>query len=256
MSDILISTAIITLNEEDNILRALESVSWTDEVVVIDTGSSDQTIDLCREWGARIIAGKFDGYVSSKNRAMRQTRGKWVLSLDADEEVTPELRAEIEQIIHDAAAKDGYRMPRKNHYLGRWVRHCGWYPDYQVRLWKQGSGRWVGGSVHERVEVDGEVGTTSAALNHFTYNSLDDHIIRMNKYATLHAKDRYASGKRANALHLFLTPFFQFIKLYFLRLGILDGMHGLMVSGMGTYYSYLKKAKLIELQMKEKKSRK
>lgn len=256
VSSVKISTAIITLNEEDNILRALESVSWTDEVVVLDSGSSDQTIDICRDWGARVIAGKFDGYVALKNRAMRHTTGEWILSIDADEEVSPELRAEIEEIINSQEALDGYRMPRKNHYLGKWMRYCGWYPDYQLRLWKRGTGNWVGGSVHERVDVQGQVGRTDGALNHYTYNSLDEHVTRMNRYAGLHAKDRYMNGKRANALHLLFAPVLQFIKLYVLRLGFLGGMRGLMVSGMGSYYAYLKKARLIELQMNNESARK
>jgi len=252
VSNVKISAAIIALNEESNILRALESVAWTDEVILVDSGSTDQTIDIARDWGARVIAAGFDGYVEAKNLALKYTSGQWVLSLDADEEVTPELRAEIETIVADEAAADGYRIPRRNHYLGKWMRWCGWYPDYQLRLWKRGTGRWVGGSVHERVDVNGEVGKTKAALNHFTYNSLNDHVARMNRYATLHAQDRFAAGKRATFLHLLLTPLLQFIKLYFLRLGMLGGMRGLMVSGMGSYYAYLKKAKLIELQLKEK----
>jgi (heptosyl)LPS beta-1,4-glucosyltransferase len=249
-----ISTAIITLNEEQNIIRALESVAWTDEVIVIDSGSSDQTVDICQEWGARVIAGKFDGYVRSKNRALRHTKGDWVLSIDADEEVTPELRKEIEQIIADDKAADGYRIPRKNHYLGKWVKHCGWYPDYQLRLWRRDSGQWVGGRVHERVNVNGEVRKTNAALNHFTYHTLEEHIIRMNKYAGLHANDRFDEGKRTSYISLLFAPLFQFIKLYLLRLGVFDGLHGLMVSSMGSYYAFLKKAKLIELQLKQKKS--
>lgn len=257
MSDtVRISTAIITLNEEKNIVRAIESVSWTDEVVVLDQGSVDQTIDIARDMGARVVAGKFDGYVNAKNKAMRQTSGKWILSLDADEEVTPELRKEIEAIIDSDTPADGYKIPRRNHYLGRWIKHCGWYPDYQLRLWQRDKGEWSGGSVHESVRVDGEVSKTKGALNHYTYQSLDDHILRMNKYATLYARDRYKEGKRANSFHLFFTPALQFIKLYFLRLGMLDGLHGLMVSGMGSYYAYLKKAKLIELAMNEKAGRK
>lgn len=235
-------------------MRALESVAWTDEVVVVDSGSTDQTMDLCREWGARVIAGKFDGFVNSKNRALKYTRGEWVLSIDADEQVTPELRDEILKIIQDENALDGYRVPRRNHYLGKWVRHCGWYPDYQLRLWRRPRGKWVGGSVHERVDVEGSVGKTRSALNHFTYNSIDEHILRMNRYAGLHARDRFREGKRAHAIHLFLVPAIQFFRLYFLRLGILDGLHGLMVSGMGSYYAYLKKAKLIEIQMKQNQS--
>lgn len=245
-----LSAVIIAKDEERNIARALASVAWAGEVVaVVDAESSDRTEALALGAGARVEVRPWRGYVATKNEAAALAAGDWILSIDADEEVTPELRGEIEAIVSsDEGAADGYRFPRRNHYWGRWIRHCGWYPDLQLRLWRRGRGRWVGGRVHERVEVQGRIGRTRAALNHFTYDSIGRHLRTMERYSDLSARDRFEAGRRTNALLLALTPPWQFFRSYILRGGILDGTPGLVVSALAAYYAFLKHARLWELQ--------
>jgi glycosyltransferase involved in cell wall biosynthesis len=243
-----ISAVLITKNEEAHIGRALRSVEFADEVVVLDGESTDGTVEVCRAAGARVELKPWGGFVAQKNAVTEMAAGDWVLSLDADEEVTPELRAEILRVVSDPGGREGFLIPRKNHYLGRWIRHCGWYPDHQLRLWRRGRGRWVGGSVHEHVEVDGSFGRLSAALNHFSYDSIAAHLERMNRYAGLIARDRFEQGKRAGFAGLLFAAPWQFFRIYFLRAGFLDGLPGLIVSAMGAYYAFLKKAKLWEMR--------
>ena len=247
-----ISAVLITKDEEDNIPRALRSVSFADEIIVLDTGSTDRTVEICRAGGARVEVAEWRGYVAAKNAVADLAGGDWLLSIDADEEVTPELREEIEKVVTDPRDKTGFFFPRRNHYLGRWVRRCGWYPDYQLRLWRRGRGRWVGGRVHERVEVDGLTGRTKAALNHFTYSSIDEHLRRISVYADLSAHDKFDAGKRAGLFGLLFSAPWQFIRLFILRGGMFDGVTGLAVAGMGAYYAFLKKLKLWELQTRER----
>jgi (heptosyl)LPS beta-1,4-glucosyltransferase len=245
-----ISAVLITENEERNIGRALASVEWADEIVVLDSGSSDSTVEIARGAGARVVTAAWQGYVAAKNSAAALAGGEWILSIDADEEVTPELRDEIESVVERPSGPAGYRVPRRNFYWGRRIRHCGWYPDYQLRLWRRGKGRWVGGRVHERVEVDGVIGRTKAPLNHYTYSSISEHIRRMDRYAGLSAMDRFEAGKRTGFLRLLFAAPWQFCRLYFFRWGFLDGIPGLIVSALGAHYAFLKHAKLWELQQK------
>lgn len=243
-----ISAVVITKNEERSIGRALASVAWADDVVVLDSGSSDSTVEVARRAGARVEASEWRGYVAAKNAAAELATGEWILSLDADEEVTPELRDEVSAILSHPGGAVGYKVPRRNFFWGRWIRHCGWHPDYQLRLWRRGKGRWVGGRVHERVEVDGGVGRTKAPLNHYTYSSISEYLQRMDRYAGLSAMDKYEAGKRTGFLRLLFSAPGQFIRLYFFRGGFLDGIPGLIVSALGAYYTFLKRAKLWELQ--------
>jgi len=248
-----ISAVLVTRDEERNIGRALASVGWADEVVILDCGSADRTAEICRRAGARFEVRPWLGFVDQKNAAAGAARCDWVLSLDADEEVTPGLRGEIESILEEPGEAVGFRLPRRNHYLGRWIRRCGWYPDYQLRLWRRGRGRWVGGRVHERVEVDGPVGRTRAALNHFSYDSIGEHIRRLETYSELSARDKHDAGVRANALKLLLAAPWQFFRIYVLRGGFLDGLPGLVVSAMDAWYAFLKQARLWELQRERKR---
>jgi glycosyltransferase involved in cell wall biosynthesis len=250
MSGVRISAALITRNEEHNITRALDSIDWVDEIIVLDSGSTDRTVEICRSKGVRVEHRDWEGYVAAKNAAMQLATGDWILSLDADEEVTKDLRDEIRRIVDDPGAFNGYRIPRRNHYLGHWIRHCGWYPDLQLRLWRRGKGHWGGGSVHESVTVDGTIGRLSGPLNHYTYSSISQHLDRIDRYAGLHARDRFQAGKSTNSLALFFVAPWQFLRLYVLRLGFLDGVHGLLVSAMGAHYAFLKKVRLWELQQR------
>ena len=250
-----ISAVLITKNEEANIERALRSVSFADEVIVLDGESSDRTAGICREAGARVEVKEWSGFVAQKNAAAQLATCDWILSIDADEQVTPEMQAEVERAVASPGGCIGFFVPRKNHYLGRWIKHCGWYPDFQLRLWRRGRGSWVGGRVHERVEVDGPTGRLKAALNHFSYTSIAGHLERINRYSELIAMDKLDRGEKAGLLGLMFAAPWHFFRLYILRGGILDGLHGLVVSAMGAHYAFLKKAKLWELRRRGNRPR-
>ena len=245
-----VSAVLVTKNEEHNIRRVLDSLNWVDEIIVVDSGSVDNTLKICREYEVRIEEVEWKGFTETKNIAMELADSDWILSLDADEEITPELKEELLALIESDDPLDGYRIPRKNHYLGKWIKYCGWYPDLQMRLWKYGKGRWMGGRVHESVFVDGSTGVTKAAMNHFSYNSIADHLERINKYSGLNARDKYESGKRCSFLNLLFVAPMQFVKVYLIRGGFLDGSRGLIVSVLGAFYAFQKKARLWELQQK------
>ena len=247
-----ISATIITLNEEKNIARALKSLDWVDEIIVVDSGSTDATEKICKEAGAKFISVEWPGYVAAKNMALAAATGDWVLSIDADEEVTPELRDEILKEIKSPDVAQGYFVPRKNHYLGKWIKRCGWYPDYQLRFWERERGHWQGGRVHESVKVEGRVVPLNKAINHFSYESISAHLKTIDKYTDLIARDKFEKGKKVSFFGLFFAAPLHFLKLYVLRGGFLDGLRGLLVSAMGAHYNFLKKAKLWELRLREK----
>jgi len=182
-----ISAVIITKNEERNIERCITSVRWADEVIVVDSGSTDATAAISARLGARVIVKSWEGFAAQKEFAAAQASSDWVLSLDADEEVTPELRAEIQAMLSASRepAADGYRMPRKSFFLGTWIRHGGWYPGYQMRLFRRSAAFMNHRPVHEGFEVRGAVGTLDAPLNHYTYDTIRQYLDKMNDYTSL-----------------------------------------------------------------------
>ena len=190
-----ISVAIITKDEERNIRDCLESVRWADEIIVVDNGSRDRTLDICREYGAQIFLEEWKGYPGQKNSAIQKTRNEWVLSLDADERVGPDLRREIEGALEGGPSIDGYFLPRKNFFLGRWIRYCGWYPDLNLRLFRKSRGRFQERAVHEKVELQGKTAILKNPLFHETYRSLDDFFLRMDHYSTLAAREMHRQGR-------------------------------------------------------------
>ena len=244
-----ISVTIITFNEEENIRECLESVGWADEIVVVDSGSRDRTVHICREYTDRVFIEEWKGYGRQKNMALERATGKWVLSIDADERVTPGLREEIEEILKGRAQDmDGFYIPRKNLFLGRWIRHCGWYPDYTLRLFRKGKGRFVEREVHEAVSVDGKVGYLKNPLEHHTYRSIGDYLKRMDRYSTLSAREMMREGRGAGPLDLLIRPWLTFMKMYLLRLGFLEGYRGLILSILYSIYTFSKYAKLWEMK--------
>jgi glycosyltransferase involved in cell wall biosynthesis len=246
-----ISVAIITKNEEGNIRACLESVQWADEVVVVDNGSTDRTLEICREYGARVFLEDWKGYPGQKNSAIEKTRNEWVLSLDADERVTPELRREMEERLAADAPADGYWVPRKNFFLGRWVRRCGWYPDLNLRLFRKSRGRFAEREVHERVEVRGKTLPLSQPLIHETYRTISDFLQRMDRYSTLAAREMHREGRRFRWIDLLSRPPFTFVQMYILRAGFLEGGDGLLLSVLYSYYTFAKYAKLRETGKRE-----
>ena len=244
-----ISATIVTLNEERNIARAIASLKpCVDEVVVVDSGSSDRTSEIAAEMGARVVREDWRGYAEQKNFAAACSAHDWILSIDADEELTPGLAAEI-QTLRGAGdhSKAGWTIPRRAYYLGRWIRHSGWYPDRKIRLYHRGRGAWKGERVHESVEVTGAIGGLQNDLLHFTCDSLNQHLLTIDRYTSLAAQAIAESGKPAPFRRLVIDPPWTFIRSYFLQRGFLDGMHGFVIASMAGFYTFLKYAKAREM---------
>ncbi len=238
-----ISATLITFNEERNITRAIESLRCCDEVVVVDGGSTDRTVELASNLGARVIENPWTGYAEQKNFAARQAAHDWILSLDADEALSEALEAEIWRLKKDGPEYDAYNMPRMAQYLGRWILHSGWYPDRKVRLYDRRKARWTGKYVHERVEVDGRVGRLQSNLLHFTCSSLSEHLKTMERYTTLAAEEIVSQQRKIGYRHLLLDPPWTFFRTYFLQRGFLDGAEGLAIAYTAAFYNFLKYAK-------------
>jgi glycosyltransferase involved in cell wall biosynthesis len=243
-----ISAALITHNEESNIEEALQSLAWTDEIVVVDSGSTDKTVEICRRHTDRIFSRAWTGFVDQKSHAVAMASHNWILSLDADERIGPELCREIEQLRRTGLQCVGYRMPRVAFFMGQWIRHGDWYPDYQLRLFDRRHGRWQGGRVHESVRIDGIPGVFRGEILHHTYRSLSDYLRRLETYSSLAAQDFRDKGKTASMIKLLGNPLAAFIKGYLVKQGFLDGAPGLMVAIMGAISVHFKYAKLYELQ--------
>lgn len=241
-----LSVTIICLNEAANIQGCLESVQWADEIIVSDSGSTDGTADICRRYGARVWSDAWLGFGAQKNLCASRASGEWILNIDSDERVTPGLRQEIETAIN--SGKDaGYYMPRENYFGQRRVRRCGWWPDYNLRLYRKDSGRWLERRVHESVEVAGETGYLKNPLEHRTYKDVADYLTRMQRYSTLAAEELYAAGKRARITDLLFRPPFTFFKMFVLKRGFLDGGIGIILSILYASYTLAKYAKLWEM---------
>ncbi len=244
-----ISATIITLNEERNLPRALESLTCVDEVVVVDSGSTDRTLEIARRYGARVVSNSWPGYAAQKNFAAAEAAHDWILSLDADEALSETLAAEIQQVRCGGAAAleaAGYCFPRLAQYLGQWILHSGWYPDYKLRLYDRRRGRWVGDYVHESVEVEGSVVTLQGPLHHFTCQSLSEHVRNVERYTTLAAQELRARGYRAGLGRLAFAPPLTFWKTYLLQQGFRDGHRGFLIAAMAAWYVFLKYAKTRE----------
>jgi glycosyltransferase involved in cell wall biosynthesis len=243
-----LSVAVVVLNEEDRLRACLESVVWADDLVVVDAGSSDKTVAIAREFTDRVLFRAWDGYGTQKNFALAQCEGDWVLSLDADERVPDALRAEIQAVLAagTAGGPAGYQVPRRNVFQGRWVRHGGLYPDWQLRLFRRGRGRFLERAVHESVRVDGATGRLRAALVHESYRSIGDAVARLNRYSDLAAADLARAGQGGSLVDLLGRPVWRFLSMYVLRAGFLDGWRGLVLAGLHAHYVFLRAAKVRE----------
>ncbi len=249
-----LSVAIITYNEEPNIRRTLESVAWADEIVVVDSGSTDGTAAICREYTDNVIQQDWLGFARQKNLAIDRTSGDWVLSIDADEPVESELADEIKTIIASPDALDGYHIPRKTFFLGKQVRYGGWYPDYNLRLFRKGKGQFEERAVHEAINVRGATGRTRHALLHYAYPDLASYMSSINKYSSLAVTvmgEKGISGFKAGFFNMMFRPVFAFVLKYFFRLGFLDGKHGLVLNLFHSYYVFAKYAKAWEYKSRE-----
>ena len=238
-----ISATIITHNEERDVPRAIESLRCADEIVVVDSGSTDRTVELATKLGARVVESAWQGYANQKNFAADQAAHDWILSLDADESLSEALEAELWQWKKRTPDRDAYTMPRLAQYLGRWIHHSGWYPDRKIRLYDRRKARWEGEYVHESVKVTGAVGHFESNLLHFTCDSLSEHLKTMDRYTTLAAEQILASRVEVTWGRLILEPVWTFFSTYILKLGFLDGIEGLAIANMAALYNFLKYAK-------------
>lgn len=251
-----LSIAIITLNEEKNIARCLNSLRFSGkvfekpQVVVVDSGSRDRTQKVARLKGAEVYTYAWPGYGPQKNRALDKGRGDWLLSLDADEELTPALIAEIERVIPQTPPSlNGYKIKRRAFFLGRWIRHCGWWPDSQLRLIRRGSGRFSNEPVHEGLRVEGDTPDLKEPMNHYTYDSITQYLDKMNRYSSLGVVKVKKKKKIFWVYYMTLAPLFTFTRMFFSRLGFLDGWHGFVVCGLSAFHDFAKYAKLWEKEV-------
>ena len=243
-----LTVTVITHNEAANIGAALESVSWADEIIVVDSHSTDATVAIAKARATRVEVREWAGYSAQKNLAADLASNDWILSLDADERVTPALAAEIQDLMKRGPDAKGYRVSRVTWYLGRWLHSTDWYPDYQLRLYDRRCGRWNGRRVHESFELQGTPGRLRHHLEHFAYRDVSDHVTSIDHYTTLQAEQWVEEGRRTNALEIAVHPPVAFLRNYILRLGFKDGAAGLLVSALNSYYVFLKLLKLWELQ--------
>lgn len=243
-----LSVCIICFNEERNIRRCLESATWADEIVVVDSMSQDKTVEIAREYTDKVYQKAWHGYVEQKNFAISKARGNWILSVDADEEITATLRKEILTETAKVGAKDGYRIPRHSFYQGRWINHSGYYPDRQLRLFRRERGNWTGGRVHEKVDIQGDIGDLKKDLLHYPYKGvISGQLQTVNSFSSLMAEDMYERGKRYHISLLLLRPAFKFFEVYLLKLGFLDGLAGFIIAITSAYAMFVRYVKLREL---------
>lgn len=247
-----LSVVMICYNEEENIREALESVRFSDEIVVVDSGSTDRTVAICREYTDRIVFQPWLGFSEQKNRALSHATHDWVFVLDADERVPPPLQKELLSLLEGPPPLLGYSVPRKNFFRGHWIRYGGWYPDHTLRFFNRRKGRFADRAVHERVEVNGPTGTLKNPIDHYTYRDLSDYMMRMQRYSSLAAEEMRKEGRKFRRTDLWLRPPITFLKMYLLRQGFRDQLDGLILSGLYACYTFAKYAKLAEMELAEK----
>jgi len=242
-----LSVTVITKNEAADIGDALKSVAWADEIIVVDSESTDGTAEIARQYTDRVLVRTWPGYIAQKNHAASIASHDWILSLDADERVTPALADEIRSLLATAPVHAAFAVPRATWHLGQWIRTTDWYPDYQLRLYDRRAAEWTGRYVHESVAVRGTVGRLREELQHFAFRDIADHLETIDRYTTYAARQMFENGRRAGLLQLAAYPPLAFLRNYLLRGGIRDGTVGLVISAMNSYYVMLKFAKLWEI---------
>ncbi len=243
-----ISASIIVRNEEVNIDAVCQTVSWADEIIIVDSDSTDRTVDIARRHTDKVFNREFKGYKDKHEFADSQTTGDWIFWIDADERVTPELRESIEMLKErdPATLPDGFRIARSTQYLGRWIRHSGWYPDYQMRLYRKAASYWDGVSPHETARVRGRVETLPGEFLHYTKRNLSEHHRVLDEYTTLAAEYHIKKSKRVHGIDIFFLPIAAFIRTYIFKQGFRDGVPGLIIAMFTAYSVFLKYAKVWE----------
>jgi (heptosyl)LPS beta-1,4-glucosyltransferase len=241
-----ISVAIITKNEEEIIGECLEAVSWADEVIVVDSGSSDDTVKIAKKHGARVFVNAWAGFGPQKNFALSKTRGKWILNIDADEIISPGLGEEILAVVKSKTTKAAYDMPFRNFFYGKWIRHGGLYPDRHARLFRKGKGRFPDITLHEYLQIDGEIGSLKNPVLHYTKGSITGHIASINTYTDIEKEQNIKSNYSPTGYTVFIRPLYRFIKCYFFKAGFLDGIMGLIFHVITSFGMFLGEIKILE----------
>lgn len=248
-----LSVILITQNEERNVTDCLETVRWANEIVVVDAGSTDGTVERAKAYTSHVHVRPWEGYGEAKNFALSQCRGPWILWIDADERVTPQLAEEIQGVLAaDDGQVSGYSMPRKANFLGRWIHHGGWYPGRVIRLFRKERGRFTVQRVHEQLLLDGPVSPLRSDLLHYTDPDLHHYFAKFNKYTSLAAEEMFLQGKRFRLPELLTSPPWRFVQMYILRRGFLDGLQGFVLAVVSSAYVFVKYAKLWELEQKQR----
>jgi glycosyltransferase involved in cell wall biosynthesis len=242
-----ISAIIITYNEEKNIRRCLSSINWVDEIVVVDSGSTDDTKKIASEFTPRIFDIKWEGFGKAKNFIKGKASHPWILSVDADEMISEDLKEEIQRITKSEDSLNGYYVPRKSNFLDRWIKHGGWYPDYVLRLFKKDQAKFSDSKVHEKVELNGEIGYLRNPLLHYTDPNFDHYLEKLNRYTSLGAEQLFKEGKKAKVLDLIFRPSAIFFKMYLMKRGFLDGVHGFILAVSSAFHVFSKYVKLWHL---------
>ncbi|MBF0344424.1 MAG: glycosyltransferase family 2 protein [Nitrospirae bacterium] len=240
-----VSVVIVTKNEEINIEDALKSAQMAQEIVVVDAYSTDRTLEICRAYTDKVYQNHWQGFAQQKQQAIDYAESPWVFILDSDERLTPSLVEEIASTIKDTPYQ-GFYVPRRNFFLGKWVKHSGWWPDYTLRLFKKDKGHMDQRQVHEKVIVEGTTSKLANPIEHYSYRSISDFIKRMDKYTTLSVQEINKSAIKTNVFHLTIKPLAMFLKMYVLRLGFLDGMNGFILAILYAFYTFLKYLKAWE----------
>lgn len=243
-----LSLVIITLNEEKNIERCIKSVPFASEVIIVDSFSRDRTVEIAARLGAKVLVREFMGYREQKQFALSLATQEWVLSLDADEALSVELQYEI-PVLLSRADVDGFRIPRCSFHLDRWIRHGGWYPDYQNRLFRRKSGSWTGGEVHEHIQILGRIETLTHDLHHYVFTDFTDQIDTNNEFSTLGAVELQKRGEKFSALKIVFRPLGKFLECYVWKKGFLDGVPGFVIALGAAQSLFFKYAKLWELEL-------
>jgi glycosyltransferase involved in cell wall biosynthesis len=256
MSELKISLCVITLNEAEHLEECLASAAWVDEMVVVDSGSTDATLEIAERFGCRIIHQDFLGHVKQKDFAVKQASHDWVLCLDGDEILEEGAEEEIRKALSspEAGNKAGYYLPRHTFYLGGWINHGGWWPEYRLRLFDRRKGAWTGVDPHDRVEVEGETGRLKKEMKHYNYRNISHHMEKINTYTSTMADRRYTAGERPSLFKLVCNPIGRFLRMYLLKRGFMDGRRGFVLAFIGAFYVFLKYAKLWEMHLEKKKS--
>jgi glycosyltransferase involved in cell wall biosynthesis len=251
-----VSAVVVCYNEEDRIGDCLESLRWCDEVVVVDSFSTDRTVEICQDYTNRVLQRKWSGYRDQKAFAHSQATKDWVFLVDADERVTPALRDEIlHALAHDNGQYAGYLVPRLVHYLGRWWWRGGWFPDYDVRVFRHNRASWGGSDPHEKILVDGKVRRLRNPLHHYSYRNIEDHIRRINRFTSISSQELKKEGRRWRIADALFRPAGRFFRSYVLHRGFMEGFAGFYVAFTASVYVFLKYAKLWEMELEEERKK-